>query len=87
VVPGELESLFWMDAAGKRSIRIAHRDGRVAGFNLIGVRWRHAVCERWLAERASVEHVLDHVEEAAFDPELSASCEIAARDSFRSLAR
>jgi len=87
VVPGEHESLFWRDAAGKRSIRIVHADGRVVGFNLMGVRWRHAVCERWLAERATVEHVLDRIEDAAFDAELSDSAERAASASFRSAAR
>jgi NADPH-dependent 2,4-dienoyl-CoA reductase/sulfur reductase-like enzyme len=90
VVPGELESLFWSDDAEKRSIRIVHADGRVTGFNLMGVRWRHVVCERWLAEKATVEHVLDHIEDARFDPELggrASRCELAARDSFRSVAR
>jgi NADPH-dependent 2,4-dienoyl-CoA reductase/sulfur reductase-like enzyme len=85
-LPGE-ESLFWRHPDERRSIRIVHRGGRVAGFNLMGVRWRHAVCERWLAAAATVDHVLDHLEEASFDPELHARCEAAARDAFRSAVR
>ena len=82
-LPGE-ESLVWVDDGKKRALRIVHRAGRVIGFNLMGIRWRHAVCERWLAEQASVEHVLDHLEEANFDPELFERCEGAARAAFRS---
>ena len=85
-LPGE-ESLFWRHPAQRRSIRIVHRGGRVAGFNLMGVRWRHAVCERWLAAPASVDEVLDHLEEASFEPELEARCEPAARAFFRSAVR
>ena len=35
----------------------------------MGIRARHEVCERWIAEGRSVEYVLDHLEEANFDPE------------------
>ena len=81
------ENLFWMHPGGQHSIRIVHRADRVIGFNLMGIRWRHEVCQGWLAEGASVEHVLDHLEEANFDPEFSARHEAAARAAFRSLAR
>lgn len=81
------EQLFWMSPDERRSIRIVHRAGRVVGFNLMGVRWRHVVCERWIAEGASVDHVLDHLEHASFDPELFERCERDARDSFRSAVR
>jgi len=85
-LPGEA-SLFWRHPTEPRSIRIVHQAGRVVGFNLMGVRWRHAVCERWLAEAATVDHVVEHLEQAAFDPELSERCEDAARAAFRSAVR
>jgi NADPH-dependent 2,4-dienoyl-CoA reductase/sulfur reductase-like enzyme len=85
-LPGE-ESLFWRHPTQPRSIRIVHQEGRVVGFNLMGVRWRHAVCERWLAEPATLDHVVLHLEQAAFDAELSERCEGAAREAFRSAAR
>jgi NADPH-dependent 2,4-dienoyl-CoA reductase/sulfur reductase-like enzyme len=70
-VPGE-ESLYWEHASGKQSVRIVHVGGTVIGFNLMGVRWRHAVCERWIAEGRDLDHVLPRLGEAAFDPELFA---------------
>jgi NADPH-dependent 2,4-dienoyl-CoA reductase/sulfur reductase-like enzyme len=85
-LPGE-QSLFWRHPTERRSIRIVHQNGRVIGFNLMGVRWRHAVCERWLAEPATVVHVVERLELAAFDPELGERCEGAARDAFRSAVR
>jgi len=85
-LPGE-ESLFWRHPSKRRSIRIVHQGGHAVGFNLLGVRWRHQVCERWLAEPATVDHVLDHLEEASFEPELEERCEAAARDAWRSAVR
>ncbi len=82
-LPGE-ENLFWRHPHERRSIRIVHQNGRVVGFNLIGVRWRHAVCERWLAAAAPLDQVLERLEEASFDPEFFERCEGAAREAFRS---
>ncbi len=66
-----LESVYWEDPKGLRAVRIVHAGGAVKGFNFMGVRARHRVCERWLAEGASLEHVVSHLSEAAFDPEFS----------------
>ena len=68
-VPGE-GNLYWEHADGKRSIRVVHAAGRVIGFNLMGIRWRHEVCERWISEGRSLDHVLARLAEANFDPEL-----------------
>jgi hypothetical protein len=35
----------------------------------MGIRARHTVCERWIAERRPVDYVLAHLSEAHFDPE------------------
>jgi NADPH-dependent 2,4-dienoyl-CoA reductase/sulfur reductase-like enzyme len=68
-VPGEA-SLYWEHASGKKSVRIVHVGGRVIGVNVMGIRWRHAVCERWIAEGRGLAHVLPRIGEASFDPEL-----------------
>ncbi|MCP3977861.1 MAG: NAD(P)/FAD-dependent oxidoreductase [bacterium] len=68
-VPGEA-NLYWEHANENRAVRIVHAEGRVIGFNVMGLRWRHEVCERWIAEGASPAHVLDHLRHANFDPEL-----------------
>lgn len=65
-------ALFWGDgASGKRSIRVVYDEasGRVQGFNLMGIRYRHEVCERWIAQQTHVEDVLQNLSLANFDPE------------------
>jgi len=68
-VPGE-RSLYWEHASRDLSLRVVHVDGRVIGFNLMGIRWRHEIAERWIAEGRRLDHVLPRLAEAGFDPEL-----------------
>jgi len=68
-VPGEA-SLYWEHSGGRQSVRIVHVGGKVIGFNLMGLRWRHEVCERWVREERELGHVLARLGEANFDPEL-----------------
>jgi len=70
-VPGEA-NLYWEHADGRKALRLVHLAGQVIGINVMGLRLRHEVCERWLAEGRSVEHVLAHLDEANFDPEFFA---------------
>lgn len=69
--PDEHASLYWEHADGRKSIRLVyHRDQRhVLGFNLMGIRYRHEVCERWLAQRTHIEEVLQNLGIANFDSE------------------
>lgn len=78
-VPGE-ENLYWEHADGRKALRLVHLGGKVIGINVMGLRLRHEVCERWLAEGRDVAHVLAHLGEANFDPEFFArhEAEIAA---------
>jgi NADPH-dependent 2,4-dienoyl-CoA reductase/sulfur reductase-like enzyme len=70
--PENHQSLYWEAADGKKSIRIVYdkNDKSIIGFNLMGVRYRHEVCEKWIAEKASIETVLKNLSLANFDPEL-----------------
>ncbi|KGE88039.1 MAG: NAD(P)/FAD-dependent oxidoreductase [Phaeodactylibacter xiamenensis] len=70
-MPDHYASVYWEHADGRKSIRIVYDQNtqEVAGFNLMGVRYRHEVCERWLAQKASVEAVLQNLGLANFDPE------------------
>ncbi|MCB9306625.1 MAG: NAD(P)/FAD-dependent oxidoreductase [Lewinellaceae bacterium] len=72
-LPDEQQSLYWEHSDGKKGIRINYdaATGRVLGFNLMGVRYRHEVCEKWLREGAHVEAVLSRLGMANFDPEFS----------------
>ncbi|MFQ5599303.1 MAG: NAD(P)/FAD-dependent oxidoreductase [Candidatus Krumholzibacteriia bacterium] len=67
-VPGE-GNLFWMHRDGRHSLRIVYTDDGVIGFNLLGIRYRHEVCERWIREQRPIDWVLEHLGEANFDPE------------------
>ena len=63
------QDLYWEAPDGEHSIRIVHVAGVVIGFNLMGIRFRHEVCERWLREERTLSFVLEHLGEANFDPE------------------
>lgn len=69
--PEGVDTIFWADQKAARLIRIDYdaASGSVLGFNLMGIRFRHAVCDSWLREKRSIEHVIDHLHEANFDPE------------------
>ena len=69
--PENHTSLYWEHTDGKKSIRIIYDNETlsVVGFNLMGVRYRHEVCEKWLKEKTHVETVLQNLGIANFDPE------------------
>jgi len=57
---------------GRRLIRVVcDADDAVVGFNLLGVRFRHRVCEDWIARRTPRRTVLAELKKASFDAELS----------------
>jgi NADPH-dependent 2,4-dienoyl-CoA reductase/sulfur reductase-like enzyme len=64
-------SLYWEHPSGRQSIRIVHREGAVVGFNLMGIRFRQAVCESWIRQGCSLEQVLGELDKANFSPEFS----------------
>jgi 3-phenylpropionate/trans-cinnamate dioxygenase ferredoxin reductase component len=70
-LPNHQDSIYWEHADGKKSIRInfdRHTEG-VLGFNLMGIRYRHEVCEKWILEKTPIETVLQNLGLANFDPE------------------
>lgn len=81
-LPGE-RNLYWEHPTEALSIRIVYGDDGVLGFNTLGVRYRHEVCERWIVERRSIDYVLEHLGEANFDPEFFQRHEDSVRAAFR----
>ncbi len=71
---GGERTFYWEHPGGRQSVRIDYEAAggatRVVGFNVMGTRYRQVVCERWLAEGASLAHVVAHLGAANFDPEL-----------------
>ncbi len=76
-LPEDEQSFYWEHDSGKQSLRINYRkDTRaVTGFNLFGMRGRHSVCEQWIVEQKTIEHVLQHLGAMNFDPEFFEQCE------------
>ncbi len=66
-----LASLYWEHSSGEKAIRINYEEstGQIRGFNLMGIRYRHEVCEKWIKEETHVEKVLQNLGMANFDPE------------------
>lgn len=62
-------SLFWGHPSGRHSMRLVFQGGVIKGVNAMGIRYRHRVCERWIAEGRDAEYVFKHMPEANFDPE------------------
>lgn len=64
-------SIYWEHADGKKSIRLVYdkNNGQILGFNLMGIRYRHEVCEKWIAQKTQIEEVLQNLGLANFDPE------------------
>jgi len=69
--PDHHKSVLWEHPEGRKSIRIIYDENTdsVIGFNLMGIRYRHEVCEKWLKEKARIETVLQNLGLANFDPE------------------
>ncbi len=76
-MPDHMKSLFWKNENSDKSIRINyHKDTKeVLGFNLMGIRYRHEVCEKWLKQKTNIEAVLTNLSLANFDPEFFKSYE------------
>lgn len=66
-----LATIYWEHPDGEKSIRINYEAStkEVRGFNLMGIRYRHEVCERWIKNETNVEDVLENLALANFDPE------------------
>ncbi len=72
-MPEEFDSLYWQHPTLDKSIRIVYKkeNEEVIGFNLMGIRYRHEVCERWLKAKNTLSEVLPRLPLANFDPEFS----------------
>ena len=71
ILPTGGDTIFWQHPGGKKAIRINFDSSTnsVLGFNVLGIRYRHEVCARWLKEERTIDYVLKHLKEANFDPE------------------
>lgn len=71
VLPEHQTGIYWEHPSGKKSIRLVYDkiSEKIAGFNLMGIRYRQEVCEKWLRQGTHIEEVLQNLGMANFDPE------------------
>ena len=82
-VPAGAQSFFCRIPGKEASIRVIANDGAVMGFNMLGARWNHTFFERWIAERRTMDYVLEHLAEAQFDVEFGRPDLAAVAPSYR----
>lgn len=65
------KQFYWEHANGEICIKIVFdaESHQFIGINNFGIRLRHHAFDRWLRDGATVEHVLEHLRDANFDPE------------------
>lgn len=65
------DHLYWEHEKGKHAIRIVYDKAttKLIGINLMGIRYRHEICDQWLREEALLKDVISGLKQANFDPE------------------
>ena len=76
-LPSHFDNIYWEHPDGKHAIRIAwDRETRqLRGINLMGIRFRHEVCDQWLRQAALLKDMVRNLKKAHFDPEFYKSYE------------
>lgn len=75
ILSTEQKSFYWEHKNGKISFRANFNssDQTIAGFNFMGLRFRHAVAERWILEKKTITEIMENIHKGWFDPEFSKS--------------
>ncbi|GAA4356094.1 FAD-dependent oxidoreductase [Hymenobacter saemangeumensis] len=71
-LPEELSSFYWQHATRPVGFRVyfrAEAPHAVVGFNGMGLRLRHEVCEQWIRQQVPIRDVMARLGAANFDPE------------------
>ncbi|WP_196890762.1 NAD(P)/FAD-dependent oxidoreductase [Aureivirga marina] len=65
------QDYYWESSCGQKAIHLVFdkNDKSFVGINTFGIRLRHEMFDRWLNEKKSIEHVLEYLKDANFDPE------------------
>lgn len=65
------KDLYWEHENGKSSLRLRWNteSGALVGVNNFGFRLRHHAFDDWLKKEKTIEYVVTHLKDAAFDPE------------------
>ncbi len=65
------QHFHWRHTTEKSCVTVAfHKDTKqFLGINTFGIRMRHEVFDRWLTEQRDVNHIMEYLKDANFDPE------------------
>ncbi len=65
------ETLYWEHKDGKKALRFVYDkdDKSLLGINVFGIRMRHEVCQDWIIYKEKLSCVIEHLQDANFDPE------------------
>ncbi|MEN7550197.1 FAD/NAD(P)-binding oxidoreductase [Rapidithrix thailandica] len=88
-VPSQLPdgkvSFYWEHEDGKKCLHFVFEQGsrRLLGVNTMGIRLRHEHFQDWIEKEKPIEYVLEHLQEANFDPEFFKTYEEQVVNEFR----
>ncbi len=73
------EHFHWRHPKEKICITISYhkKNKKFLGINTFGIRMRHEIFDQWLTEERSVDHVMEYLKDANFDPEFYSTYESA----------
>jgi len=68
----ENEHFYWEHKDGKIGVKFVFNKAseQFLGINTFGIRMRHELFDNWLTQSKSIDFVMEHLEDANFDPEL-----------------
>jgi len=64
-------SFYWESESHRHCLRIVYNSltRAVIGFNVFGIRLRQDVCQSWIRDGKDIDYVIEHIDQANFDPE------------------
>ncbi len=83
-LPENREWFYWQHPEKAQAIRLVweKESGRFRGVNLLGIRYRQEVVEKWLLAGLSIDVVIAQLHKANFDPEFHEKHEAGIRKAF-----
>jgi 3-phenylpropionate/trans-cinnamate dioxygenase ferredoxin reductase component len=84
IIKMPLHSFYWEHENGKKSIRLVFDidTSAIRGFNLMGIRFRQEVCEKWIHDETLIDDVMANIRLAFFDPEFFEDVSIKFLDAY-----
>lgn len=85
-LPSHMGAFFWRHPSKDHCIKLMYKKDnfQVVGVNLLGIRSRHSVWDKWLKNEKTLSYVIEHLQEANFDPEFFAQWEPDIQQSYNS---